>query len=169
MIELKEEDNLGLAIDKEMDVEIDKAMKTMLVSPKDAKELIKVTVSDFSISSFFRLLNGNDDYKKFLFLHRFDLFSFGDDFKLPHLHLCDMPKGKKADEESKTLKQLIVSNESYFEFDSDEILQKFFGLNDKEWKSFVEKYRDIITYYNIKELRQIPELKNYIKPNLKGK
>jgi len=162
VIELEEENNSNSDLDKVLGIEIDKAKKTIMLSTKSTIELIKEAVTDSNVSNFFRLLNNNADYMKFLFLHRFDLFGFGKDINLPHLHLCDMPKGQKTDEESKTLKQLIVTNESYFEFDLDGLLQKFFGLDDQGWKYFVEKYRDITTYLNVLAFRKIPEFKQLV-------
>lgn len=146
-------------IEKSIDAEIDRSIKSILTSSRDTMILIKESVNEISVSNFFRILSDTDDYKKILFLHRLDLFSSGDDeIQLPYLHLCDMPKAKKTEEESKTLRQIKVSNESYFEFEFDELLQNFFGLNDKQWPIFIEKFRDVSTYFSVLSLRKNPVL-----------
>lgn len=149
---------------KPLDVRLEKAMKSSLISKKSTKELIREIASFPNLNSFFNQFSSYFIHKRLLFLHRFDLFGIEDEMQMPYLHLCNLPKIKKKLESStgeSTALLHIVSTELGVAYNKNNI-EKLFGIDYGNRDAISEDFKDIIAYYLIQFIRSNPNIKSLV-------
>ncbi|OGH04195.1 MAG: hypothetical protein A2W22_03000 [Candidatus Levybacteria bacterium RBG_16_35_11] len=150
-----------MATDKKpLDVRLEKAMKSSLISKKSTKELIREIASFPNLNSFFNQFSNFFIYKRLLFLHRFDLFGIEDEMQMPYLHLCN-PKIKKK-LESSTSESTALLHIVSTELGVANNIEKLFGIDYAKRDAISEDFKDIIAYYLIQFIRSNPNIKSLV-------
>lgn len=149
--------------EKSLDVQLEKAIKSSLISKRTSKELINEALRFPNLNSFFNQFSRFPIYKRLLFLHRFDLFGIEDEMQRPYLHLCN-PKIEEREsiESGSTALHHIVASELGAVNNYKSIWESMLGIDDKKRDEVSEDFKDILAYYVIRFIRSNTNIKTLV-------
>lgn len=159
---------------KSMEDSLKKDLKDVLVSKskKSTKELIQIVKSSHNLNNLFRYFAEYPEYKRLLFIHRFELFGYEtqipleDMIILPYLRLCNLFKQfKDRKKKSNTEKDGLIIN--YLDkkevVDDKDLLEQKLEIDDDNRDIIIRNFIDVSTYIAIRVLRKFPEINVLIK------
>lgn len=137
-------------------VEVEKAVRNALYSPKTTHELLQEVVNSKILTNYFKHITNNMIHNKLLFLHRLDLFGLEGVPNFPYLHLSDLSK-KEIDgniKHSKALEHASISRT----LEGENFYKEFFDIDEAEWDKFSQDFKDIVFYFGILFARKNPDI-----------
>jgi hypothetical protein len=144
---------------KALDDRIKGALEASVLTNKTTRELVQEWNSNGSLSVFLAGLSKEPNLKKFLFLHRLDMF--GEDGPImPHIQLCGPPSPAKPTDhvyDSKAFTHIVATEVLPIK---EKEVRELLGLDETKWTGLLEDLKDVVVYLVILFLRENPKIQS---------